>query len=173
MPEGKPAHWQDDKRTCVLPVTLEPGRHYRVGINAPSYQNFRSADGLPAPIAAIEFTTKGIGLSGPPRIVSTSPTNHAIDVDPAITEIRVTFDRDMGGGMSWTGGGPEFPAVGEGARAQWLPDQRTCVLPVTLVPDHHYRVGINAPSYQNFRSAQGVPVVPTAIFFTTKRAGAG
>ena len=44
-----------------------------------------------------------------PRVVSLNPPNGARDVDPAIAELRVTFDMPMGGGFSWTGGGPEFP----------------------------------------------------------------
>ena len=171
--EGAQAHWLEDKRTCVLPVKLEPGRHYRVGINAPDYQHFRSLEGLPAVSSEIVFDTKGTAPTGAPRLLSTSPANHGNDIDPTVSEIRVTFDRDMGGGMSWTGGPPDLPASPPGTRAHWLPDHRTCVLPVTLVPGKHYRVGINSPSYQNFRSAQGVPAVPTAIFFTTKQAGGG
>lgn len=106
-----------------------------------------------------------------PNIVATSPAIGATDVDPALTEITVTFDQDMSGGFSWTGGGPEFPPSPEGQRAQWR-DPRTCVLPVKLEPGHHYRVGINAPSFKNFRSTAGVPVEPSAIYFTTK-SGAG
>jgi hypothetical protein len=41
----------------------------------------------------------------PPRIVASSPRSGDTDVNPALTEITVTFDRDMGGGFSWTGGG--------------------------------------------------------------------
>ena len=104
-----------------------------------------------------------------PRIVSTSPAVGAADVDPALAEITVTFDQDMSGGMSWTGGGPQFPTSPPGARAQWR-DKRTCVLPVKLQPGHSYRVGINSPSYRNFRSEAGVPASPSAITFTTKGA---
>src|SRR4051812_7930445 len=34
--------------TCTLPVKLEPGKAYWVGINSPSNQNFKSATGKPA-----------------------------------------------------------------------------------------------------------------------------
>ena len=37
---------------------------------------------------------------GAPQIVSCSPARGASDVDPALKEITVTFDQDMGGGMS-------------------------------------------------------------------------
>ena len=99
-------------------------------------------------------------------IVETSPKIGATEVDPATTEISVTFDRDMGGGMSWTGGGPDFPKSPEGNMATWK-DKRTCVLPVQLKGASYYRVGINSTSYQNFQSEQGVPAETAAIYFTT------
>jgi beta-lactamase regulating signal transducer with metallopeptidase domain len=104
-----------------------------------------------------------------PHIIATSPKVGATDVDPALKEITVTFDRDMGGGMSWTGGGPDYPKSPEGAKARWR-DKRTCVLPVTLQVGHYYRVGINSMSYQNFRGTNGLPVKPSAIYFTTRGA---
>jgi hypothetical protein len=103
---------------------------------------------------------------GAPQVVSCSPTRGASDVDPALKEITVTFDQDMEEGMSWTGGGPEFPSIPEGKKAHWQ-DKRTCVLPVKLQGGHRYRVGINSPSYRNFRSATGVPALTSAIWFTT------
>ena len=105
----------------------------------------------------------------PPKIIATSPAAGATDVDPSLTEITVTFDQDMSRGMSWTGGGPDFPSTPQGKKAQWK-DKRTCALPVKLDAAHYYRVGINASSYQNFRSARGAAVEPSAIFFTTQGA---
>ncbi|MBN1911803.1 MAG: Ig-like domain-containing protein [Pirellulales bacterium] len=104
-----------------------------------------------------------------PVIVSTSPAVGATDVDPATSEITVTFDRDMAGGFSWTGGGQYYPPVAEGKRPYWK-DKRTCVLPVTLKRAWYYRVGINSKSFRNFRGADGVPTPPTAVYFTTKGA---
>ena len=109
--------------------------------------------------------TSGLA-QGAPRLIATSPKNGASDVDPGLTEITVTFDQDMEGGMSWTGGGSEFPATPSGKHAMWR-DKRTCVLPVKLVAGHRYRVGINSPSFRNFRSVAGVSIPATAIFFTT------
>jgi hypothetical protein len=168
--EGSKAHWLEDKRTCVLPVKLEPGRHYRVGINSPNHQNFRSLEGLPAVSSEIVFDTKGTAPTGAPRIVSTSPPNHGNDIDPAISEIRVTFDRDMEGGFSWVGGGALYPKSPAGARAYWR-DKRTCVLPVTLEVGHSYRLGINSMTYQNFRSENGTPATPSDFTFKTRGAG--
>jgi beta-lactamase regulating signal transducer with metallopeptidase domain len=111
-------------------------------------------------------TTTPAQTGGPPHLVATSPKTGAFNVDPALKEITVTFDRDMDEGMSWTGSGPAFPKSPDGAKAHWR-DKRTCVLPVTLQTGHDYRVGINSPSFQNFRSAAGIPAAPTAIVFRT------
>ena len=106
---------------------------------------------------------------GPPRIVSTSPKVGETEVAPSVSEITVTFDRDMAKGFSWTGSGPDYPPIPEGQKPQWR-DSRTCVLPVKLQAAHYYRVGINSTSYQNFRSADGEPARPSAIYFTTQGA---
>lgn len=107
---------------------------------------------------------------GPPKILSTSPAAGARDVDSAITEITVTFDREMAKGFSWTGGGPAYPPLVEGKRPFWR-DERTAVLPVCLSTGRFYRVGINSKSHRNFRSADGVPALPSVITFTTRGGG--
>jgi beta-lactamase regulating signal transducer with metallopeptidase domain len=121
----------------------------------------RSADKSP--------TSSAGALSVPPKIIATSPSVGATDVGPALSEITVTFDQDMGGGMSWTGGGPDFPPTREGQKAQWR-NKRTCALPVKLNSAHYYRVGINSKNYQNFANQRGVAALPSAIFFTTQGA---
>lgn len=103
-----------------------------------------------------------------PQIVESTPAAGSTDIDPKLTEISVTFDRDMSEGMSWTGGGDEFP--GDPSRkATWI-DKRTCVLPVKLKKAAYFRIGINSESYQNFKAADGTATPPNAIFFTTKGA---
>src|SRR5581483_2345726 len=109
----------------------------------------------------------GHGKSAAPKILFTKPVEGATDVDPGLREITVTFDQDMGEGFSWTGSGPEFPPSADGEKPQWR-GKRTCVLPVKLEAGHHYRVGINAPSFHNFCSAEGTAVEPSSISFTTK-----
>lgn len=142
-PEGKQAHWRD-KRTCVLPVKLQGGHHYRVGINSVSYRNFRSAAGVPALTSAIWFTTAGTSDepkrdTQAPKLVSVKPSYGATNVSPDLKELRVTFNVPMGEGCSWTGGGPEFPTIPEGKKPFWTEDHKTCVLPVELKPNSQYR----------------------------------
>lgn len=101
-----------------------------------------------------------------PRIIATAPKVGATDVAVTTTEITVTFDRDMQGGFSWTGGGEDYPPSPEGKKPVWR-DRRTCVLPVELKSGRYYRVGINSASFQNFKGTAGIPARPSAIYFAT------
>jgi beta-lactamase regulating signal transducer with metallopeptidase domain len=170
-PEGQKARWRD-KRTCVLPVKLEAGHYYRVGINSTSYRNFRSVAGVPTPTSAIYFTTKGASgavkaQTQVPKIINLTPPNGAQGVDPGLKELRVTFDMPMGEGFSWCGDGPQFPKGTEGKRPYWTNGGRTCVLPVELEPGVSYELGLNSVSHKNFQSAGGVPLEPVVYKFTT------
>jgi hypothetical protein len=170
IPEGKKPFWRND-RTCVLPVKLEEGRYYRVGINSKSFLNFRSAAGVPVRPSAVYFVTKGASDEvksrlQKPRVVTISPANGAKDVDPATTEIRVTFNVPMGGGFSWTGGGPNYPKTT--GSPSWSEDRKTCILPVELQPGWSYQLGLNSPSHNNFQSESGIPLEPVRYRFTTR-----
>lgn len=169
--EGQKAQWRD-KRTCVLPVILEAGHYYRVGINSTSYRNFRSADGVSAEPSAIYFTTQGASeelkaKAQLPMIVKVIPPNDAQDVSPGLTELRVTFNVPMGAGFSWCGDGPQFPKIQEGKRPTWIDGGKTCVLPVKLESGVEYEIGLNSESHKNFKSADGVPLEPVLYTFKT------
>lgn len=171
-PAGQKAHWRD-KRTCVLPVKLEAGRSYRVGVNSPSFRNFKSVQGVAVEPTEIRFTTKGaagpaLSPDGKPQIVQMAPANGAQDVDPKTKELRVTFNVVMAPGFSWTGGGEQFPPGAPGKQPYWTDGGKTCVLPVQLAPGKPYRLGINSPSHRNFRSAAGVPADPVVYTFKTR-----
>ncbi|MAG57946.1 MAG: hypothetical protein CMJ83_16805 [Planctomycetes bacterium] len=120
-------------------------------------------------IAAALITLASVGgAQDAPRVVSLTPANGNQEVDAAeVTEIVVVFDRAMShNGYSFTGGGVTFPKIPTGKRPRWKND-KTCVLPVTLVPDHAYSLGLNSQSFQNFRSRQGVALVPVRWTFST------
>ena len=104
-------------------------------------------------------------MAAPPKVVKAVPDDGAIDVDPGITELRITFDQPMDTrGFSFVGGGENFP--GANVRAHWI-DQTTCVLPIALKPAHPYSLSINSDRFQNFRSKQGEPATPYPISFST------
>jgi len=171
--EGQPPHWRS-RRTCVFPVTLEAEAYYRIGINSDSFKNFKSVAGVPAEPSEIYFTTVGadeetLARVGKPRIVAMDPPNGATDVDPGLREIRVTFDRPMGPDYSWVGGGPHFPEVPKGQKPRWVDGGKTCVLYVRLKPGWHYELGLNSPSFKNFKSAAGVALEPVVYEFSTRK----
>jgi beta-lactamase regulating signal transducer with metallopeptidase domain len=177
LDEARKARWTD-KRTCVLPVKLQAGTFYCLGINSSRHQNFRSKEGKVAHTSAVYFSTKGATEEVEqrvrvPSVVSLEPQNGAQDVDPATTALRVTFDVPMGGGMSWTGGGPNFPKLPEGKKASWSDDGLTCTLPVVLEPDHDYQLGLNNVTFKNFASKWGVPLEEVVYKFRTRSAGGG
>jgi hypothetical protein len=89
-------------------------------------------------------------------------------VDPALRELRVTFDMPMGKGFSWTGGGANFPKPSGGKAPYWTEDRKTCVLPVELEPGRQYRLGLNSPSFHNFQSEAGIPLGPVVYTFKTR-----
>jgi RNA polymerase sigma-70 factor (ECF subfamily) len=55
--EGKPKYLAD-KRTCVLPVKLEPGKTYAVWVNSEKFGNFKDTDGRSAVPYLLVFKTK-------------------------------------------------------------------------------------------------------------------
>ncbi len=55
---GKP-HYLADKKTCVLPVKLEPGKFYATWLNSENFHNFKDADGHAAVPYLLTFETKG------------------------------------------------------------------------------------------------------------------
>jgi hypothetical protein len=104
-----------------------------------------------------------------PRAIETFPANGATDVDPATSEIRVTFDKSMADGCwSWVRSSPEeFPeSVGD---VHYQDDMKTCVMPVTLEPGKKYVVWFNTENYQNFKDRDGRPAVPHLLTFTTRK----
>jgi RNA polymerase sigma-70 factor (ECF subfamily) len=54
---GKP-HYDQDRRTCILPVKLEPGKTYVLWLNPPKFQGFRDVEGHAAVFYPLVFETK-------------------------------------------------------------------------------------------------------------------
>lgn len=109
---------------------------------------------------------------GVPRVVKTIPAADQKDVDPALRELAVVFDRDMKQGphsWSWTGDGKRFPKQTKGNKPVWR-DARTCTLAVELEPGRSYFFGINGGDFTNFRALDGTPAEPVAVSFTTRPA---
>ncbi|MCP4641526.1 MAG: Ig-like domain-containing protein, partial [bacterium] len=104
---------------------------------------------------------------GAPTVVSSVPPNDAADVDPALSEIRVTCDREMMAEQMWSWvqeSADTFPKVS--GDIHYLDDKRTCVLPCSLEPGHAYVVWANSTKFDSFRDTDGVPAVPYRLAFT-------
>ncbi|MHC5064660.1 MAG: S41 family peptidase [Planctomycetota bacterium] len=102
----------------------------------------------------------------PPRVVKLEPAHLAAEVDAlAVKSLTIHFDQPMHqGGHSICGGGPQFPSIRD--KPEWL-DAKTLVIPVGLEKGRSYRMSLNCPAAQNFRSAKGVALSPTPWSFST------
>ena len=107
--------------------------------------------------------------SVPPVVVKTVPEAGAGEVEPNLTEIKVTFSKDMNDGTwSWTTLSKEsFPKLD--GKPKYLADKRTCVLPVKLEPAKTYAIWLNSDKLGNFKDADGRPAVPYLLVFKTKK----
>ena len=121
----------------------------------------------PAGAAEISLET------APPVVVKTVPTSGATDVDPALTEIKVTYSKAMqDGSWSWSTWGEEnYPETT--GKPHYLGDARTCVLPVKLQPNKFYAIWLNSDKFKNFTDTGGRSAVPYLLTFFTGEGGGG
>lgn len=109
--------------------------------------------------------------NAPPVVVRTMPMAGAQNVDPATTEIVVTFSKAMqDGSWSWSTLGQEnYPETT--GNPHYEADGRSCVLPVKLVPGKFYAIWLNSEKFKNFKDTQGKPAVPYLLTFVTGQGG--
>ena len=103
-----------------------------------------------------------------PVVVKTVPEAGSTDVDPNLTEIQVTFSKEMHDhSWSWAQASKaSFPTVA--GKIKYLADKRTCVLPVKLEAGKTYVVWVNSQKFGNFKDAEERPAVPYLLVFKTK-----
>ena len=122
----------------------------------------------PAQPAAAD-PARGTVASAPPVVVKTVPEAGALDVDPKLTEIKVTFSKDMkDGNWAFAQTSPNtFPkTIG---KPRYLEDQRTCVLTVQLEPGKGYLIWLNRPPYDSFMDQEGRKAVSYLLTFETAK----
>ena len=106
----------------------------------------------------------------PPVVLSVEPAVGAIDVDPRLKEIRVTFSKKMTDkSWSWPTGNKYASPKLEGT-IHFDRELRTCVMPVKLEPGKTYVIGVNSERFHGFKDAQGHPALPYLMVFRTKGA---
>jgi RNA polymerase sigma-70 factor (ECF subfamily) len=189
-PDIGESSWDTALRTNTTKVRLEPGRSYVVWVNSPQYLYFKDAQGRTATPVRWTFTTRGTSRTAPtmaplsahgagtmvpgspPRVVRLEPGDGATGVDPATTQLRVTFDRAMAEGWSWViEQGATFPeSTGD---ASMSADLRQAMLPVKLRPGTTYVVWLNSQQHRDFADRAGVPLAPTRWSFTTRDLASG
>ena len=112
-------------------------------------------------------TMQAQSSEGAPTVVNVSPRIYANDIEPSLNIISVEFDKLMlDKSWSWTGSGELMPK--STGRPSYDEEHKICSLPVSLEPGKVYRVGINSPSFGNFKSADGITAKRYMILFATK-----
>jgi RNA polymerase sigma-70 factor (ECF subfamily) len=116
---------------------------------------------------------KAMGIDGvktaPPVIVATEPRAGTDDVDPALTEIKITFSKDMQNG-NWAFGylsKEMFPETT--GKPRYLDDKRTCVLPVKLEPGKTYIIALNKPPFDSFMDTDKRKAMEYMLVFETRK----
>lgn len=168
------------KTTTELPTrNLTRNRnldHLALGIQIEKKIMIKNSVALAALLALLAAPSFGAELSldsAPPVVVKTVPVAGTKDVDPALTEIKVTYSKAMqDGSWSWSTWGEEnFPETT--GQPRYLSDGRTCVLPVKLQPAKFYAIWLNSDKFGNFRDTSGQSAVPYLLTFTTASTAAG
>lgn len=101
-----------------------------------------------------------------PVVVRTVPQAGDQAVAPGLTELRVTFSKDMeDGNWSWVQVNErQYPESEEAYYA----DARTNVLMVTLEPEHTYVLWLNYdPDFMSFADTYGNSAIPYQLSFRT------
>ena len=100
-------------------------------------------------VSAAFHNAAGQGL----EVAGTDPADGDVNVSPALQEIVVTFSAPVST-LSYA-----FVILPEGEFPEvtgdpYFPDNRTCVLPVSLKPNTHYSLGVNSEAYSDFRECR-------------------
>jgi hypothetical protein len=106
-------------------------------------------------------------LAKTPKVVAMTPQNGQQDVDPATTELVVTFDRPMRDG-SWAvvGGGEHYPETT--GKPSYDASRKVLTLPIKLKADWSYELWLNHGKFDSFRSEEGVSLQPVRVTFKTR-----
>jgi hypothetical protein len=145
------------------------GRYEKERDRYPTFQDF-----MPEVVAFFAQTAASIEaqMARLPKIVSLSPANGEKGVDPATTEIRIVFDRPMRPDSYAIFGDPaKMPPAAqtpEGpAKPRFSANGKTVTLKVRLEPGKTYAFSLNSVYRSGFFSAEGLPLDPVDVTFTT------
>ncbi len=101
-----------------------------------------------------------------PHVVRMTPPNGAVDVDPALAQITIEFDRPMKpGGRAIVGRPTDTPPTA--GTPHFADGDQVFLLPVRLIPGKTYKFSLNSINFSGFVSADGLPLDPVAVTFST------
>ncbi len=121
-------------------------------------------DFLPEVVAA--FREEADAIERAPKLLAIEPASGSLEVDPATAELVLRFDRPMQAGCSVVGE-PATTPRSSGAPS-WDATKRVLTFRVALLPATTYRFWHNSATKRNFRSADGAPLLPIEVTFTTR-----
>jgi hypothetical protein len=104
-----------------------------------------------------------------PVVVQTTPRTGDTNVDASLSEIRVTYNKEMmDESWSWSQVSDEsYPETTGDARYE--ADHKTCVLPVKLYPGKTYTIWLNSAKFGGFQDVTGRKAVPYVLRFRTRQ----
>lgn len=119
--------------------------------------------------ASVYAVRSGLSVeTAPPVVVETVPRAGAVDVDPSLSEVRVTFSKNMMTNQMWSVVKVSDDTFPELADVVHYVDARTFVIPVALEPDRTYALWLNYKQNDAFRDVNGSPSIPYFLVFQTK-----
>lgn len=108
----------------------------------------------------------------PPKLLCCNPIDQAREVPGNLRGMIFVFDRPMAqDSHSFTlAESGDFPALA--GEPEWM-NEVVLVLPIKdIQPGKTYAVRLNGPRHQGFKSAEGLPLAPVTVSFSTAPAGA-
>lgn len=107
--------------------------------------------------------------AAPPVVVRTEPQSGALDVDPSVKELRITFSKEMlDEGWSYQDVSPSTDHEWVG-KPNYAADRRSCVLSMALKPGKTYALWLNN-LVPGFFDADQHAALPYLVVFETKAA---
>lgn len=106
--------------------------------------------------------------SAPPVVVKTEPQAGSTDVDPGLTEVRITFSKEMdtGGWSVVQVSEPTMPKIH--GKPRYDKNKRTLIVPIELEPGKNYAMWLNTERFSNCKDSEGRSAVPYLLVFQTK-----
>ena len=103
-----------------------------------------------------------------PKVVALEPANGSTDVDPSLAVLVIRFDRAMRD-QSWSlvGSKEQLPEIT--GQIAYDSARKVLEVPVRLEPGRTYTFSLNSERFQGFTSADGFPLAPVPVQFSTAR----